>query len=176
VDDLLSRLKQLWLGRRREVHAKFNRSLPLADYVVDRWEKAAELGFGAGSSIYDSSLVFGEVVVGENVWVGPFTILDGSGGRLQIGDRSTIGPGSQLYTHDTQQRTLSGGEAPTDGAPTTIGANCHIGPGVVVAMGVTIGDRVVVGPNSVVLRDIPSDSKAFGVPCRVIEKLDPPQS
>ena len=176
MEDLLARLRQFWLDRRREVHSRFNRSLPLADYVVDRWEKAAELGFGTGSSIYDSSLVLGDVTVGQNVWVGPFTVLDGSGGQLTIGDRSTIGPGAQLYTHDTQLRTLSGGEAPTDGAPTTIGANCHIGPGVVVAMGVTIGDRVVVGPNSVVLRDIPSDSKAFGVPCRVIEKLDPPQS
>ncbi len=171
ADDLLEKLKAFWTRRRREVNDRFGRTLPLADYVVDRWEKARELGFGEGSSIYDSSLVFGDVVVGENTWIGPFTVLDGSGGRLEIGPNSTIGPGAQVYTHDTQDRTLSGGEIPTTGAPTRIGSNCHIGPGAIVAMGVVIGDRVVVGPNSVVLRDLPSDCKAFGVPCRVVEKL-----
>jgi acetyltransferase-like isoleucine patch superfamily enzyme len=170
ADDLLESLRAFWRRRRREVDERFHRTLPLADYVVDRWEKARELGFGEGSSIYDSSLVFGDVVVGENVWIGPFTVLDGSGGRLEIGAGSTIGPGAQVYTHDTQGRTLSGGEAPTAGAATRIGSNCHIGPGVVVAMGVTVGDRVAIGPNSVVLKDIPSDSTAFGVPCRVYEE------
>ena len=171
ADDLLDRLKALWTRRRREVDERFNRTLPLGEYVVDRWEKARELGFGEGSSIYDSSLVFGDVVVGENVWIGPFTVLDGSGGRLEIGKGSTIGPGAQLYTHDTQDRTLSGGELATAGAPTSVGSDCHIGPGVVIAMGVSIGDRVVVGPNSVVLRDLPSDCKAFGAPCRIVERF-----
>ena len=46
-------------------------SLPLADYFVDRWDKARLLGFGEGSSIYDSSLVIGDVKIGKNAWVGP---------------------------------------------------------------------------------------------------------
>ena len=75
-----------------------------------------------------------------------------------------------MYTHDTQDRTLSGGEAAPAGASTRIGANCHIGPGAIITMGVVIGDRVVVAPNSVVLRDLPSDCKAFGVPARMMEK------
>lgn len=164
---LLTELKAFWLARRRDLHSRFNRTLPFGDYVIDRWERAKELGFGEGSTIYDSSLVLGDVKVGEDTWIGPFTVLDGSGG-LEIGSHCSISAGTQIYSHDTVQRSLSGGIAPVARAGTKIGSNCYLGPNVVVVMGVTIGDRVVVGANSLVLVDIPSDSKAFGTPCRVV--------
>ncbi len=108
--------------------------------MVDRWEKARLLGFGEGSSIYDSSLVLGRVKVGSQTWIGPFTVLDGSGG-LEIGDHCSISSGVQIYSHDTVERSLSGGEAPIVRAATRIGSNCYIGPNAVIAKGVTIGDR-----------------------------------
>jgi acetyltransferase-like isoleucine patch superfamily enzyme len=154
---LLAQLKQFWRARQQEVNQRFNRTLPLADYVVDRWEKARALGFGEGSSVYDSCLVFGDVQVGEFTWVGPFTILDGSGGGLVIGSHCSI-----------SARSLSGGKAPIVTAATKIGSNCYIGPNTVIAKGVTIGDGVVIGANSLVLKDIPAGSKAFGTPCRIV--------
>ncbi len=72
-------LESLYKNRQLIVSSDFNRTLPFCDYVVDRWEKARLLGFGEGTSIYDSSLVFGDVAVGCNTWIGPFTILDGGG-------------------------------------------------------------------------------------------------
>lgn len=165
---LLAQLKQFWLIRQQEVNQHFNRTLPLADYVVDRWEKARILGFGEGSSIYDCSLVLGDVQVGEHTWIGPFTILDGSGDSLVIGSHCSISAGVQIYTHDTVARSLSGGKAPIVTAPTKIGSNCYIGPNTVIAKGVTIGDGVVIGAHSLVLKDIPARSKAFGTPCRVV--------
>ena len=48
-----------------------------------------------------------------------------------------------------------------------IGKNCWIGSGTVRVPGVTIGDNVVIGAGSVVTRDIPSGSVAYGNPCRV---------
>lgn len=165
---LLSDLKNLWLVRRAEVSEKFNRTLPLADYIVDRWEKAQALGFGKGASIYDSSLVLGDVKVGHDTWIGPFTVLDGSGGGLTIGSHCSISAGVQIYTHDTVDRSLSGGVAPVVHARTAIGSNCYIGPNAVIAKGVTIGDRVVIGANSLVLNDIPAGMKAFGTPCVVV--------
>lgn len=160
-------LKALWLQRRREVDAKFKRSLPLADYVVDRWEKARELGFGEGSSVYDSVLVLGDVQVGANTWIGPGVVLDGSGG-LTIGAHCSISAGVQLYSHDTVDWALSGGQAAPARAPTAIGDRCYIGPNTVVAKGVRIGSGSVIGANSLVLHDIPAGSKAFGTPCRVV--------
>ena len=58
--------RQYWLFRRREIFSRWKRTLSFGDYVVDRWEKATELGFGEGASIYDSSNVIGHVSVGKN--------------------------------------------------------------------------------------------------------------
>lgn len=170
--EMFDELRKFWLTRRRAVHQRFNRTLPLGDYVVDRWEKAKELGFGEGTSIYDSSVVLGEVKVGDHTWIGPFTVLDGSGGGLEIGSHCSISAGVQIYTHDTVDRSLTGGLAPITKAPTRIGSNCYIGPNTVIAKGVAIGDHVVIGANSLVLKDIPSGNKAFGTPCRVVERID----
>lgn len=167
MSPLLHDLKAFWLARRRELHIRFNRTLPFGDYIVDRWEKAKELGFGEGASIYDSSVVLGDVKVGNHTWIGPFTLLDGSGG-LEIGSHCSISAGVQIYSHDTVRRSISGGVEPIQQARTRIGSNCYLGPNVVVAKGVTIGDSVVVGANSLVLTDIPSGSKAFGTPCRIV--------
>lgn len=166
--DLLEHLRRLWFARRREVNEKWKRTLPLADYVIDRWERAKELGFGEGTSIYDSALVLGDVRVGSHTWIGPGVILDGSGGGLTIGDHCSISAGVQIYTHHTVARSISGGVAPIEQAPTSIGSRCYIGPQVVISKGVTIGDGCVIGALSLVRANVPAGSKAFGVPCRVM--------
>ncbi len=79
--DLLSHfenLNELNVFLESQFKETFNRSLPLADHINDRWERAQRLGFGKGTNIYDSSYVIGDVKVGENCWIGMFTILDGS--------------------------------------------------------------------------------------------------
>lgn len=167
LDRLLADLRTLWLARRRAVNDRYRRSLPLADYVVDRWEKARELGFGEGTSIYDSVLVLGDVQVGRNTWIGPFVVLDGSG-SLSIGSNCSISAGVQIYTHDTVRWAVTGGRATSEQAPTRIGSNCYVGPNTVVTKGVTIGDGCIVGANSLVLNDIPAGQRAQGTPCRVI--------
>jgi acetyltransferase-like isoleucine patch superfamily enzyme len=167
MPSLLEQLRNLWSERRSEVNTAYHRTLPFADYVVDRWEKAKALGFGEGASIYDSALVIGDVKVGAQTWIGPGVVLDGSGG-LEIGAFCSISAGAQIYTHDTVEWAVSGGKAPPSRAPTRIGDRCYIGPNVVVAKGVSIGNGCVVGAGSVVLCDIPAGSKAVGAPARVI--------
>lgn len=166
IDQLLKSLKLLWLSRRREVDTSYKRTLPFADYIVDRWEKANELGFGEGTSIYDSALVLGDVMVGNKTWIGPAVVLDGSGG-LEIGSFCSISSGVQIYSHDSVKWAISGGAAPYEYARTTIGNNCYIGPNTIIAKGVAIGDGCIIGANSLVLNSIPAGSKAFGSPCRV---------
>ena len=164
--DLLGALRSLWHARRSEVDQKFSRTLPLAEYVVDRWEKAQTLGFGPGSSIYDSAIVLGSVSVGEQTWIGPNTMLDGSGG-LSIGSFCSISAGVQIYTHDSVRWATSGGKAEIERSPTKIGSHVYIGPNTIIARGVTIGDGCVIGACSLVLDDIAPGSRAFGQPCRV---------
>ncbi|ABE74402.1 acyltransferase [Psychrobacter cryohalolentis] len=165
---LLKELKELFFLRTTYYLKKYNRSLPFGDMIVDRWDKAKLLGFGEGTSIYDSSIVLGEVKVGKDTWIGPNTILDGSGGGLIIGSNCSISAGVQIYTHDTVRKSLSGGKADIDKASTRIGSDCYLGPNTIIVKGVKIGDRVVVGANSLVLKDIPSDCKVFGSPAVII--------
>ena len=163
---ILNLFRQFWKNRDDEFRSRWDRSLPLNEYVVDRWERAKALGFSKGSSIYDSVLVFGDVKVGKNTWIGPFCILDGSG-TLKIGSNCSISAGVQIYTHDTVEWAISGGTKNADRASTVIGNRCYIGPNTIIGKGVKIGDGCVVGANSLVLRDLPDGVKAFGSPCKI---------
>ena len=161
-------VRQFFVSARAALRGRHRRTLPFGEYVGDRWEKARFLGFGEGSSIYDSALVFDDVVVGRDVFVGPNAILDGSGGTLVIGDHCDISAGVQIYTHDTVDRAVNGG--PVAKGDVTIGNHCYIGPNAIIALGVTIGDHVVIGANSFVNRDIPSHTKGHGTPFRATGK------
>lgn len=160
LDSFLSLFKNI----RKEKKEKYNRVLPFGDYFSDRWEKAEFLGFGEGSTVYDSCLVLGNVKVGKKCWVGPYTILDGSGG-LEIGDNCDISAGVHIYSHDTVDRVIRNEDVKY--APVKIGNNCYIGPNTVIAKGATIGDFTVIGANSLVNKDIPPHSKAYGTPVKI---------
>ena len=144
------------------------RVLPSNELLNDRWEKAKYLGFGEGTSIYDSSTVFGEVEVGQNTWIGPFTILDGSGG-LTIGNNCSISTGVQIYSHDSVKWAISGGQEKYEYAASEIGNNCYIGPNTIIAKGVKIGDGSIVGANSFVNKSFPPGSKIAGNPAKAME-------
>ena len=169
--DVESGLKQFLADRRSQIESAWNRSLPFGDYVSDRWDKAALLGFGEGTSVYDNVVVLGDVSVGKNTWIGPQVVLDGAGG-LTVGDFCSISAGVQIYSHDSVRWALSMGQDEIEYSPTKIGSGVYLGPNVVVAKGVTIGDRCVIGANSVVLSDIPSGHVAYGNPCQVSREVE----
>lgn len=166
IAELLEQLRALSVQQQMHISATWNRSLPFGDYIVDRFEKARSLGFGEKASIYDSALVLGNVRVGDNTWIGPFTVLDGSGG-LEIGSYCSISAGVQIYTHDTVKWAITGGAHLPERAPVHIGARCYIGPNVVISKGVTIGDGCVIGANSFVNSDVPEGMRAWGSPAKV---------
>lgn len=167
LSSLLQDLRSLLAWQRHEVMQSWRRGLPFGDYVVDRWDKAASLGFGEGTSIYDSSIVLGDVTVGRHTWIGPFTVLDGSGG-LDIGDYCSISAGVQIYSHDTVQWAVSGGRNLVQRGATRIGSRCYLGPNAIISRGVTIGDGCIIGANSFVNSNIPAGMKAWGTPARLV--------
>ncbi len=160
-------LRDLYDELRADMRNGWNRDLPFEELLFDRWDRARDLGFGEGSSIYHNSYIYGDVAVGSNTWIGPFTLLDGSGG-LHIGDHCSISSGVQIYTHDTVAWAVSGGLVKTEPAAVRIGSFCYIGSQTVVAKGVTIGDHAVVGACSFVNRDVAPYTVSAGVPSRPI--------
>jgi acetyltransferase-like isoleucine patch superfamily enzyme len=168
--DLLSDIGVIYQTLRDEFRDTWDRCLPVNEMLFDRWEKARYLNFGEGSNVHESSFIFGEVQVGKMTFIGPFTYIDGSGG-LNIGDHCSIATGSQIYSHDTITRALTGGKAKVERARTSIGNNCFIGPNAVVTKGVNIGDGCMVGAGSVVMSDIPPKSVAVGCPAKVVAKV-----
>jgi acetyltransferase-like isoleucine patch superfamily enzyme len=162
--ELLESLRNLIYKLRREKREQYHRHVSVGDLLTDRWEIARDYGFGEGTSCYDNVLILGNVKVGRNCWIGPNVVLDGSGGELSIGDQVDISAGVHIYTHDTVQRVISGGVASAEYAPTRIGSCVYIGPHSVIQKGVRIGDCVVIGAMSLVNRDVPSNTKVWGIP------------
>ncbi|MFC3712431.1 acyltransferase [Sphingoaurantiacus capsulatus] len=169
--ELAEALRKLNAEQEARLADSFNRSLPFQDGFFDRWERAERLGFGEKASIYNSTLVFGDVSVGEGTWVGPFVVLDGSAG-LTIGKFCSISSGVQIYTHDTVAWALSGGKAPPKRAPVAIADCCYIGSQSIVAAGVTIGTQAVVAANSFVNRDVPPRTIVGGSPARPLGRVE----
>ena len=111
MKELTSNLHLIYHHNDEELRKEFDRSLSFQDGFFDRWERADRLGFGLGSSIYNSSLIYGEVSVAEETWIGPYTVLDGSGGHIKIGRNCSVSAGVHIYTHDTVMWALSGGKS-----------------------------------------------------------------
>ncbi len=167
MNNLYKALLQILNEKRDKLRKKYDRVLPVSELIVDRWERATYLGFGNKSSIYDSSYVFGDVEVGENTWIGPFTILDGSGG-LYIGNNCSISAGVQIYSHDSVKWAISGGKDPYDYSKTEIEDNCYVGPNTIISKGVKLGKGSIVGANSFVNNSFPENSRIAGNPAQPI--------
>lgn len=157
-----------YMANEERLARDLQRSLPFQDGMFDRWERARRLGFGERTSIYNSATVFGDVRVGTDSWIGPNTMLDGSGGGLSIGSFCSISSGVHVYTHDTVLWALSGGALGRAVGPVSIGDCVYIGSQCVIAAGVKIGSRCVVGANSFVNDDVPDGTVVGGSPARRI--------
>ena len=172
IEAYLEQLKKIYASMREDMKHQWNRVLPLGDLLIDRWEKANYLEFGEKTSIYDSSVVMGDVSVGKNTWIGPYTLLDGTGGRLAIGDHCSISSGVQIYTHDTVDFCVSGGIAKKNCGQVSIGNNCYIGPMVIISCGVHIGVGCIVGANSFVNQSCGDHVILAGTPAKEIGRVE----
>lgn len=110
--------------------------------------------------------------IGDDTWIGPFCLIDGSGG-LRIGRGCDVAAGVHIYTHSTVRRCVTDRATGVDRAPVSIGDHTFIGANSVVLMGVTIGSHCVVGAGSVVANDVPDATWVAGVPARTMGVVDP---
>ncbi len=91
--------------------------------------------------------------------------------KVTFGDNVFIAPNCAFYTayHPLDYKTRNKGLE--SAKPIKVGNNVWIGGNVVILEGVTIGNNVVIGAGSIVTKDIPDNSLAFGSPAKKIKEL-----
>ncbi len=115
--------------------------------------------------------ILGEPTIGEDTWIGAFTLIDAKHAKLMIGKGCNISTGAQIITHSTVHRCISEGKYTTiDSADTVIEDFCFIGSNAVVMMGCRIGHHSVIGAGCVVTENtiIPPYSIVAGVPGKIV--------
>ena len=110
------------------------------------------------------------IEIGENFFANHgLKILDCA--KVKFGKNVMIAPNCGFYTaghpidFETRIKWLE------YAYPITVGNNVWFGGNVTVCPDVTIGNNSVIGAGSVVIKDIPDNVVAAGVPCKVIRKI-----
>lgn len=166
---IYSLLEETYKWKRESIFNSYCRVLPAGEYLSSRHEKASYCGFGSGTTVYDSTVVLGNVSVGSNCWIGPNTILDGSGANLTIGDNTYVSAGVHIYTH-LKMPCASSNQFSLQQKAVSIGNSCYIGPNSVVAMGSKMEDESILGALSLLNGTvIPFKSLAYGIPAKVVK-------
>jgi carbonic anhydrase/acetyltransferase-like protein (isoleucine patch superfamily) len=139
-----------------------------------------------GQRVYvdPAACVIGDVILGDDVSVWPFTVIRGDVNFIRIGARSNIQDGAVIHvSHDGPHARL-GGFATVIGEDVTIGHKaiihaCSIGNAVLVGMGAIVmdgarvGDHAMVGAGAVVPPGkVVGDGELWvGNPARFVRRL-----
>ncbi len=108
---------------------------------------SANVKIGVGCAIMAGAVINTSTALGNHVIVNTRSSIDHD---CIVGDFVHLSPGS----------TICGG--------VTIGEGSHIGAGATILPNLTIGSNVVIGAGAVVTKDIPDNSRAIGIPARLI--------
>lgn len=120
---------------------------------------------------YIPQIVFsGNIEIGANSYFNSGKIYTGAQSSVQIGKWCAIGYNVNIHaiTHDPDISTGIEKERPLVEKSVMIGDHVWIGSNVFILPGVTIGNNCVIGANSVVTKDIPSNSIFAGIPAKII--------
>ena len=132
------------------------------DYRIAHWLHYHGCRFLA-RAISQWSKMWTGIEIHPGAHIGRRLVID-HGTGIVIGETAEIGDDCLLY----QGVTLGGTGKDVGKRHPTIGNNVLIGTGAKVLGPLKIGDNSRVAANSVVLRDIPPDSTAVGVPAKVV--------
>lgn len=130
-----------------------NGKINIRDHVELQSKGIISIGNGCGINSFSRIIALEKIVIGDKVSIAQFvSILDHD------------------HSYDMKNGIMDMSRYNTK--PIVIGSNVWISDKVTITKGVNIGDNVVIGANSVVTKDIPSNSLAAGIPAKVIRILE----
>jgi len=145
-----------------------------AGVVTERLAGALHFSLGAGAAVSSGGGTWRRTEIqpvhsvafeGARIELGPEGFLNGchlsAKSELRCGRRAWIGTGSRVF--DSDQHDLDS-EHPEITQAVTIGDCVWVASDVTILRGVTIGEHSVIGTRSLVTRDIPPHTLAFGQP------------
>ena len=127
--------------------------------------------------------------IGDNVKIGAFVEIQKNafvGNNCKISSHTFICEGvtieddvfighSVTFINDLYPRATAGGHLQTEADwsvdPTVVRKGASIGSGTTILAKVTIGENAIVGAGSVVTKDVPANTIAYGNPARVIRSI-----
>jgi acetyltransferase-like isoleucine patch superfamily enzyme len=112
------------------------------------------------------------IVIGRNVGLGPYTVLQAAQDSIHLGDdviiaaQCYVGAGGDYYRERLDVPIAKQGARST--GDTRLQDGVWLGTGVRVLGGVTIGEHSIVGAGAVVTTSLPSRAVCVGIPARVV--------
>lgn len=130
----------------------------------------------ASSFIHPQAAVTGNVIIGENVYVGPGAAIRGDWGKIIIEDGCNVQENCTIHMFPGTTTILKKGAHIGHGAIIhggIIGENCLIGMNAVVMDEVEIGEECIVGALTFVpaKMNIPRRSLVVGNPAKIIKEV-----
>ncbi len=103
------------------------------------------------------AILTGNITLGNNVHISPFCFLGGTGGKIEMANRSGLSTHVSIFTKSDDYTTTNKGADKVSG-DVIIGEGSIIGSGSKIMPGVTIGEEVRAGCNTVLSKDVESGS------------------
>ena len=125
-------------------------------YGEQKYKPQIHIGYNCAFGAWNHISCINKITIGDNCLTGKWvTITDNSHGSNTY-DELTTPPGERLLYSK---------------GPIVIGKNVWIGDKATILSGVTIGDNAIIAANSVVTKDVPTNTVVGGCPAKVLKEI-----
>jgi sugar O-acyltransferase (sialic acid O-acetyltransferase NeuD family) len=132
-------------------------------------KKCKLMGIDLISAVHPGSIISETAVIGKGVTIGAGAIVNTN---AKIGNFALINTGALIENDSVIGDYANISPGACIGGRVKIGSEAFIGSGAIVLARQTIGKKSVIGMGAIVTKSIPASTLAYGVPARIIRKID----